>query len=109
MIVKGIKMNLDYTPKSKDLQNLEQQQELLTILMEECAEIQQQCSKIIRFGDSSTNQHHLAAEIGDMLCIIDLMKEYEAIDPYLLMDKHLESRKQQKRDKLKVFSNLPIK
>jgi len=49
------------------------ERELLIVLMEECAEVQQQVSKILRFGVHSTgpdqqrtNAELLAVEVGDL-------------------------------------------
>ena len=50
-------------------------QELLTITMEECGELIQVCSKAIRCDDYHDNQK-LLEEIGDVQCMIDLIKEY---------------------------------
>lgn len=55
-----------------------QEAELLTILMEECAEVIQACSKIQRFGwegattaddSGNTNRDHLATELGDLAAV----------------------------------------
>jgi len=55
---------------------------LLLLLMEECAEVQQACSKILRFGmdDSETpmhlnNEDRLLNEIYDLLSVLDLVHE----------------------------------
>ena len=50
-------------------------QELLTITMEECGELIQVCSKAIRCDDYHDNKK-LLEEIGDVQCMIDLIKEY---------------------------------
>jgi hypothetical protein len=57
------------------------QDELLEILVEECAEITQEKSKIFRFGIDEQSHHiigksHrecLAQELGDMVCLIDMV------------------------------------
>lgn len=55
------------------------QEECLQIMIEECAEVIQDASKIKRFGlvgkrvDGKTNLHHLESEIGDVLAMIDLI------------------------------------
>ena len=41
--------------------------ETLIILMEECGEVIQECSKILRFGNDSEKLHK---ELGDLLCMI---------------------------------------
>lgn len=63
------------------------QMELLGILQEECAEVIQIISKIRRFGiasfnpaleeDHETNQDLLNLEVGDVLALIDMIKETE--------------------------------
>ena len=48
-------------------------QELMTITMEECGELIQACSKSIRCDDYENNDD-LKEELGDVLCMIELMK-----------------------------------
>jgi len=91
-----------HVPKCKDLQDLPTLVELLTITMEECAEVQQGCAKVMRFG-TNTNKFHLAKEIGDLLTMIDLLVEHDIIDL-----NSLEMHKEQKRNKLKIYSNLIV-
>lgn len=79
----------------------EYEKEMLTITMEECAEVIQACSKVIRFGETPTNLTALEKEIGDLYCMIDMLHQhdyisYTRIDDYSLL----------KREKLKVYSNL---
>jgi NTP pyrophosphatase (non-canonical NTP hydrolase) len=52
--------------------------ELLVILSEECAEVQQAASKCIRFGMDSeyngqTNRQRLESELGDFLAMVKLI------------------------------------
>ena len=82
------------------------EEELLTITMEECAEVIQACSKIIRFGpDSSyggmTAIESLEKELGDLQCMIDLLHANDMVS-YTAMDDYAAD----KRDKLKTWSNL---
>lgn len=56
--------------------------ELLVILMEECAEVQQRASKILRFGAAETepgqlldNICRLSLEIGHLECMIDKLTD----------------------------------
>ena len=68
----------------------EQNNEILLITQEECAEVIQAVSKVFRFGidgihNGVTNQSHLEEEIGDLVCMIDLLMErgivsVEAVD-----------------------------
>lgn len=75
-------------------------QELLTILMEEAAEVVQEASKCIRFGIEG-NMPHLEKEIGDLMCMIDLMHQHDHIS-FTRMERYIE----EKREKLKKYSNL---
>ena len=58
-----------------EMKKLDGRQELLTITAEECGELIQACSKSIRCDDYHDNQK-LLEEIGDVQCMIDLIKEY---------------------------------
>ena len=73
-------------------------QELLTIIMEECAEIQVECSKMMRFDADSKK---LEKEIGDLLCMLDIMYEWHMLD----FDE-IEKQLPRKRKKLEKWSNL---
>ena len=64
----------------------EQQREILLIAQEECAEVTQAISKTFRFGllekyTDKTNQERLEEEVGDLVCMIELMKDSGIIDP----------------------------
>ena len=63
------------------------EQEIMSILQEESAEIVQAVSKIFRFGYESkhpdkdqNNREHLAEEIGDMLAMVQLVIENKIVD-----------------------------
>lgn len=75
--------------------------ELLVITMEECGEVIQECSKIIRFGANEENIERLEKEIGDLTQMIDLMHKFDLVS-YTNIDEHSEK----KYEKLKKFSNL---
>ena len=57
----------------------EKEKEILVIAQEECAEVIQEISKCFRFGIDSVHKsgtiHRtvLEHEVGDLLCMIDLM------------------------------------
>ena len=73
--------------------------ELMTITMEECGEVIQACSKVIRFpGEQSTEM--LKKELGDLYCMIEIM-----IEKQMLTYTDLVQGSKAKRDKLKVWSN----
>jgi len=65
-----------------------QENEILNILSEESAEVVQAISKVFRFGwDSSnpkdpswTNKMHLEEEIGDLLCMVNILFDKGIID-----------------------------
>lgn len=76
-------------------------EELLTITMEECGELTQECSKVMRFGATQENLDRLEKEVGDLLCMIDLLHNYDLIRWTVL-----EDRVDVKREKLSRFSNL---
>jgi len=75
--------------------------ELLTVLQEECAEVIVEASKIKRFGHEPENLERFAKEIGDLQCLIDLCQEYD-----LISFTDIDEYSQQKREKLKIFSNI---
>tara|TARA_Y100000310_G_C20458876_1_gene704369 strand:+ start:559 stop:804 length:246 start_codon:yes stop_codon:yes gene_type:complete len=75
-------------------------QELLTIMMEECGELIQACSKAIRCDDYYDNEK-LIEEVGDIECMIDLMYKYDLISP-----SDVDKRIDEKREKLKRWSSL---
>jgi NTP pyrophosphatase (non-canonical NTP hydrolase) len=95
--------------ENSPLNNLQQ---LMTITMEECGELTQQCSKTMRkFSNvndaledntrASVNRVKLIEEAGDVLCMIELMVEHG-----LLTDRELRARVNVKREKLKQWSTL---
>jgi phosphoribosyl-ATP pyrophosphohydrolase len=60
----------------------EHERELLTILIEECAEVQQRATKLLRFGateiqpgQEKTNSERLANEIGDLVHMTTLLDQ----------------------------------
>ena len=63
----------------------ETQKEIMLIAQEECAEVTQAISKVFRFGFDSvhndkTNKQRLEEEIGDLVCMFQLMDEKEMMD-----------------------------
>lgn len=62
--------------------------ELLTILIEECSEVQQRATKALRFGVGEvqpgqpfTNAERLGAEVGDLLTVLERCERAGLIDP----------------------------
>ena len=83
------------------------QRELLVIAQEEAAEVIQEISKIFRFGidelhrDGMTHRAKLESEVGDLLCMIDLM-----IDHGLVNAERVTAGRLAKIDKLKKYSGI---
>lgn len=81
------------------------QEELLTILMEECGEVIIEASKIKRFGDMEYNGEtalqRLEKELGDLQCMIELLHE-----EFSISYETMEEQSKKKREKLKKWSSL---
>jgi NTP pyrophosphatase (non-canonical NTP hydrolase) len=84
----------------------EQQKEILRITQEECAEVIQAISKIFRFGidevyDGQTNRQRLQAELGDLQCMISLLKETNVVDDF-----GVHKEEMNKRNRLTKWSDI---
>ena len=79
---------------------LDYETELLVITMEECGEMIEACSKAIRCEDYKNNDR-LIEEVGDVLCMIELMKNRG-----MLSSRDFNNRVQLKKMKLMKWSNL---
>jgi NTP pyrophosphatase (non-canonical NTP hydrolase) len=84
--------------------------EILSILQEECAEVIQAVSKVNRFGflgmnpkDHRNNRQHLEEEIGDLICMIELLVENNLIN-----QANIDSAAVNKRTKLRKWSTIFI-
>ena len=80
--------------------------ELLCIAQEECAEVIQAISKVFRFGtqdvyNGQTNVERLEEEVGDLLCMIDLLMKEN-----IIFDENVYAAKAAKLDKLRIWSNI---
>jgi NTP pyrophosphatase (non-canonical NTP hydrolase) len=80
--------------------------EILLITQEECAEVIQAISKVFRFGIDEeflgeTNREHLEEEIGDLMCMIDLL-----IDQGIISESACMTAKSEKLNKLMQWSNI---
>jgi flagellar biosynthesis/type III secretory pathway chaperone len=69
--------------------------ELLIILMEECAEVQQRASKALRFGldeiqdgQAYDNVQRLSFEVGDLIAVITSCNELNLINDDIVRDQH---------------------
>ena len=74
-------------------------QELMTITMEECGEVIQECSKSIRMDDY--NRDELKDELADLMCMIELM-----VENGIVSELELKNGAQLKRVKLMKWSDL---
>lgn len=84
--------------------------EILCITQEECAEVSQAISKIFRFGpdqvkydQDKTNREHLEEEIGDLLCMIDIL-----VQKTIVSDWNINEARIKKLEKLKQWSNITV-
>ena len=77
-------------------------EEILTILQEECAEVIQAVSKVKRFGLEG-NVEELKKELCDLQCMINLMEEFGVVkyNMYQRYEQIVE-----KRQKLTKFSKI---
>ena len=75
--------------------------ELMIITMEECGELTQACSKVLRTNFSKETIENLTKEVADVMCMIELMKEHLYIKQSDIVE-GIEN----KRNKLKIWSNL---
>lgn len=80
------------------------EQELLIILMEECAEVVQAASKLIRFGkknrpspDAYENTHYLGLEIGDVQEVVERLVNADVITSLSIADGMVRKAKRLER------------
>jgi NTP pyrophosphatase (non-canonical NTP hydrolase) len=89
----------------------EENNAILQILQEECAEVIQATSKIFRFGFESnhpdtpdkSNTDHLEEELGDVLAMIELLDSHKVISY-----SNVIQFKQRKFDKLRTWSEIDV-
>lgn len=84
------------------------QKQILHITQEECAEVIQAISKSMRFGNDAmyhgiTNQERLEEEIGDLMCMINLMMTRN-----LVRQDEVFKFAKLKEDKLKLWSSIYV-
>lgn len=81
--------------------------EILDILQEECGEVIVAISKVRRFGldtahkDKPSQRANLIQELGDVALMTELLIEHG-----VLTQEQLDQAKQQKADKLRIWSNI---
>ena len=56
-------------------------------LMEECGEVIQACSKVLKRGRHGVESENLSEEIGDVLGVIRLLQSKDALDPVVVGNK----------------------
>ena len=81
-------------------------EEVMLIAQEECAEVVQAISKCFRFGPNDeyngfSNKQRLEEEVGDLLCMLELMQQHGIIDSSKVLEANVR-----KRLKLKEWSNV---
>ena len=79
-------------------------EELMVITMEECGELTQACSKVIRRGEmykNSDSEITFKEEVGDVFCMIELL-----VENGMITWKEIKKRALVKREKLNQWSNL---
>ena len=80
---------------------MDKQTEALVITMEECGELTQACSKVIRTNQTEEYMRELTKEVGDVMCMIDLLVQNNLVD-----ENDIKLCAKKKREKLKKWSNL---
>ena len=80
---------------------MEKLTELMIITMEECGELTQACSKVLRTDFKDHALQDLKQEVADVMCMVDLMREQGFIDDFEIMQGIKD-----KREKLEIWSNL---
>ena len=83
------------------MRELDARQQLMVITAEECGELVQVCSKILRQGTFDKKRKHLVEELGDVLCMMQLIQEWDIVSW-----QELEDRAEVKRAKLSKWSEL---
>lgn len=85
----------------------QRQREILVITQEEAAEVIQEISKIFRFGidelhrDGIPHRSKLEEEVGDLLCMIDLM-----IERGIVSQERVNLARKEKVNKLSRYSEI---
>ena len=79
---------------------MKKKEEMLVITMEECGELIQACSKMLRFGEEQ-DYTQLQEEIGDVMCMIEILR-----DGGFVNDKQIADRIKVKKEKLMKWSLL---
>ena len=73
----------------------------MIITMEECGELTQACSKVLRTDFKDHALQDLKQEVADVVCMIELMKKNGLVN-----DSDIDQGIQNKMEKLEIYSNL---
>jgi len=76
-------------------------EEMLVITMEECGELTQACSKVIRTKGRAKYRRNLRDEIGDVMCMIEILKMSG-----MVTEEQIQERMKEKKKKLEKWSNI---
>lgn len=80
---------------------MKKKEEMLVITMEECGELIQACSKMIRTKGKKKYLRNLQDEIGDVMTMIEIIKHSG-----LVTDEQIADRMEEKKEKLMKWSLL---
>ena len=80
---------------------MKKREEMLVITTEECGELIQACSKVIRSNGETKYLRNLQDEVGDVVCMIELL-----IANDLVTEEQIADRVKEKKQKLKKWSLL---
>ena len=83
-----------------EMNSLDARQQLMVLLMEECGELIQECSKNLRRGEFY-DRDTFKNEVGDVYAMIELLVEWD-----VLSWDEIENRRDEKRKKLSKWSDL---
>lgn len=95
-------MNDRYQPNGKPLTDRER--EILIVLMEECAEVTQAASKLLRFGKENrpdngvSNVDTLSKEVGDLRYMLTMVRDAD-----LTIERIEIEQQQRKHDRMRWF------
>ena len=88
---------------------MNREEHLLTVLMEECSEVQKDICKSLRFGLSDTykenkplNKENITTELTDLIAVAQMLVEEGFIDDFMLQEKI--NNKKQKVEKFLNYS-----
>ena len=80
---------------------MDKRTQALVLTMEECGELTQACSKVLRLNRDEKSLSDLKDEAGDVLCMIELLVQLGYLNQL-----DLDERKKFKKLKLKSWSQL---